>query len=171
MSDVVQEKRLMWCGMASVPKKHEVIVVRVFITPGASQAIPFQAALSYLKTNKPYRVEYLTVDMLKNSSYKYKPIDLIRWLLASNIHIIATHPNQGQQHWCRTLRWNMVELMSEMSKLKYHNGFPNGVRLKCPMFTQDKDVYLKALPHLTNETLCIPLDDTSIEHRQVEIHR
>lgn len=48
--------------------------------------------------------------------------------------------------------WNVIEVVSNLQRLKWHPGFPTGKNLRCPIFLQDKFVYLKAMPH----KLCLP---------------
>lgn len=69
---------------------------------------------------------------------------LVDWLLGSHIHFVISHPNQG---W-HTTATSVEELYDEFSRLKYHPGFPMGVQLKCPIFTQDKWKYLELLPSI-----------------------
>jgi hypothetical protein len=35
------------------------------------------------------------------------------------------------------------QIYDECARLKYHPGFPNGVQLQCPIFSQDKWKYLE----------------------------
>jgi hypothetical protein len=44
-------------------------------------------------------------------------------------------------------------LYTELKRLTYHIGFPNGEQLSCPIFTQDKGFYLDIL---TKKSLCNP---------------
>lgn len=48
--------------------------------------------------------------------------------------------------------WNVMEVVSNLQRLKGHPGFPTGENLRCPIFLQDKFVYLRAMPH----KLCLP---------------
>jgi hypothetical protein len=47
----------------------------------------------------------------------------------------------------------MVELYNEVQRLRYHNGYPNRIHLRCPIWTQDKFDYLSAI---ANDGLCNP---------------
>jgi hypothetical protein len=150
----------MWNGVAFIPTDSSKIVLRVFVTPGASQSTPFQAPLRHCNINNAfYNVEYLTVDMLKCDTHKFSPSDLVDWLLSSHIHFVLTHPNQGQQFWHKDLRWNLAELKCQLLRLYHHNGFPTGIEVHCPIFTQDKYCYLKHLPGYTNKTLQLLLSE------------
>jgi hypothetical protein len=53
--------------------------------------------------------------------------------------------------------WDMREALSHFQRLKFHTGFPTGDQLRCPVFTQDKIVYLKCLGEFANNTLTVPL--------------
>ena len=153
------DAQLLWDGFIYVPTDSKKIVIRVFLTPGCVQNSAFQAALSESHILQPYVVEYLTVDILKNGSYKWTSEDLVTWLLTSHIHFIITHVNQGQQSWQSWMRWDFEQLRIQLQRLKYHNGFPNGENVDCPIFLQNKYEYIKALPDLTNNTLKIEINE------------
>ena len=81
----------------------------------------------------------------------WSPSDLVDWLLDSRIHIVLSHVHQGVADG---LNWSMTELEIELQRLKFHLGFPNLTKLKCPVFLQDKYKYLQSLPvHKVNNTL------------------
>jgi len=107
--------------------------------------------------------------------YKYKrefnskdPIDLVNWLLDCDIHFILTHPIQAMNGW------NCSELFPMLDMLRDHPGWPCGDQFDCPMFTQDKYVYLSSLPSLTNPTLKVLLpfdsrDEQTYHHAKLAI--
>jgi hypothetical protein len=99
------------------------------------------------------------------------PNDVINWLLQSNIHFILSYMHQGIDLVSNSEFWNVKSLSYEIQKLKYHNGFPNGAELRCPIFLQDKFRYFAAVPHFVLPTLLIPLqpicsDDLSFKLRR-----
>ena len=74
-------------------------------------------------------------------------------LLVADIHFVLAHVHQGSiKHF-----WHIPTVLSALSRLRYHEGFPSGVELNCPAFTQDKFEYLEALGDTCNPTLKIPL--------------
>lgn len=89
-------------------------------------------------------------------SRKFSSRLLVDWLLGSHIHFVITHPHQG---W-HTTATNVEELYDEFSRLKYHPGFPMGVQLKCPIFTQDKWNYLQHLPSIMTSCKILIAEDT-----------
>lgn len=90
--------------------------------------------------------------------------DLIDWFLASDVHVILSHIHQG------FVSINVNYLMEQVWRLKDHNGFPMGEELRCPVFLQNKMLYIEALGDMANNTLIINLmtnitlyDDTVLE--------
>ena len=84
------------------------------------------------------KIAYLNVTDVKKN--KWKPQNLVDWLLGGNLHIVITHPHQGMPQ-----NWSMADLYNEFGRLYYHDGFPNEGKLSCPIFTQDKYGYLEPL--------------------------
>jgi len=56
----------------------------------------------------------------------------------------------------------MPEALREYQRLTYHPGFPSGDQLRCPVFTQDKHVYIRALGDLANKTNTVPVVEDGI---------
>ena len=82
--------------------------------------------------------------------------DLVDWLLGGDIHFILTHVHQGFQS--HGIFVDMDQMMQELLRLRFHIGFPSGDSLYCPVFTQDKIRYLRALGDMANNTLRIPMN-------------
>jgi hypothetical protein len=145
---------LLWESIAFTPAQSESIVVRVFMGgDGAIQIKHFVTALSRLKIDDKYKIEYInTEDVRKRFS---EPSKFVDWLLGSHIHFILAHVHQGisQLNWC------MIDLGDQLLRLHYHHGFPNGDSLKCPIFTQNKFRYITALEEFANPTLKINLEE------------
>lgn len=134
------------------------ILIRVFAGGSMSnQPDPFDCAFkSFGYTN--VSVEYKFVEDVKADEW-FHPGKMVDWLLRSHIHFIIAHPHQGfvnhdVQDYCL---WNISELKRELQRLKLPRGFPTGDDLDCPIFTQDKYVYHRAVPDLTLPTMRIPL--------------
>jgi hypothetical protein len=79
-------------------------------------------------------------------SLGWTPDDFADWMLSSDYHFVLTHVHQGLKHW------NCEEVVSSLSRLKNHPGFPQGIELTCPIFLQDKKRYINGMFTLTNYT-------------------
>ena len=90
--------------------------------------------------NDNISVTYMSVATLRK--LKWTPEQLINWLSTSDIHFVVTHFHQGLDNFGRSIE----ELYCGLKQLINHRGFPNLKQLKCPIFTQDKLNYLRALP-------------------------
>jgi hypothetical protein len=105
--------------------------------------------------DRNWRAEYIYTRHVNLNHWS--PSTLVDWLLDSDFHIILTHVHQGI---VAALGWNMEDLEEQLQRLASHNGFPNGCQLKCPVFLQDKFIYLKNLPNQkVNSTLQIFLTE------------
>ena len=117
---------------------------------GANEAghqwYPFHRATNILNMEK-VSIFYCNIKMVKDNLWN--PKDLVDWLLNSDVHFIITHIHQGLEQ----LSWDMVELYNEVQRLRYHNGYPIRIHLRCPIWTQDKYDYLSAI---ANDGLCNP---------------
>ena len=88
---------------------------------------------------------------------------MIDWLCDSDVHFFLTHPIQAMQFW------HCCDVFKELERLRDHPGCPSSHELKCPVFTQDKYLYLESLPQITNPTLRIPLPFSSQDGQCMEI--
>lgn len=97
--------------------------------------------------------EEMTPKLLRENSMSVS--DFVDWLLGSHCHFVICHAHQNN---AGLVGWGVDELYTEFQRLKYHRGWPNGIKLKCPIFVQDKDKYLRAMPaNFVLPTLTIPL--------------
>lgn len=103
-----------------------------------------------------FETEYITCKVIKEKRWTIR--DLMDWLIDCDIHFILTHIHQG----ITQLNWNMTDLYQSLLRLQAHRGFPNGLQLECPMFTQDKYEYLRVLMpvKLANPTMKIKFNST-----------
>ena len=101
-----------------------------------------------------YTIEIFTCDDVNVNHYSIQ--DIVTWLLASSVHFITVHVHQGLQlalldtsisKQTGQNRFTINSILSELQRLKFHRGFPFGNYLQCPVFLQDKYVYL-AILHL-----------------------
>jgi len=89
----------------------------------------------------------------------WSAVDLIDWLLGSDIHFVLSHVHQGKSsEGINQMGWNVHHLEEQLWRLSGHNGFPSGANLKCPIFLQDKMRYIRAVPLYTNPTLRVILN-------------
>jgi hypothetical protein len=121
------------------------------------QVGPFKAAWTRADVTQKenWDIQYLTVNYINEIGWSEK--DLIDWLLDSHVHFILSHVHQGIG---RFLEWNMEILEFQLQRLKFHLGFPNLAKLKCPVFLQHKYNYLCKMPvNKVNNTLQLHLTD------------
>ena len=107
------------------------------------------------------RFEYLSIKNLRESDWTV--VDFVDWLLGSHIHFILTHVHQGLE----SFGWGVEEIYNELQRLRWHPGFPEGDELSCPVFTQDKMKYIRALAGMTMPTFAIniscTIDDADVQ--------
>jgi hypothetical protein len=124
------------------------------------QTLQLIAAIRELNIDRRlYTIEILTCDDVNVNHYSIQ--DIVNWLLASSVHFITGHVHQGLQlelldssYSKQTgYRFTMNSILSELQRLKLHRGFPYGNYLQCPVFLQDKYVYLDIL---RNQGMCNP---------------
>ena len=99
-------------------------------------------------------IEYRTVQDMRINDWS--PMDLVQWLLQSDIHFIITHVHQGN------VRWNVCEVHQALQLLQNHPGYPNGIELSCPVFLQHKYAYLLGVRQIVNFTLAFQLPTVEI---------
>lgn len=118
-------------------------IVRVFVGGyDSEQDIPFYAAVNSLGGSfNPRKFDFQYKFIKDVGDQQWGARDLVNWLLASHVHFIICHPHQGLEDMC----WYMDDLYKQILRLFYHPGFPTGDQLRCPIFTQDKIRYIKAL--------------------------
>jgi hypothetical protein len=99
--------------------------------------------------NVTISTEYIYNDKLHSSKglggLDWGPSDLTNAILRSDIHFIITHVHQGNVARGQNRRpgvWCIDNIYSQMRLWKYHLGFPMGKYLSCPVFTQNKMMYI-----------------------------
>ena len=105
-----------------------------------------------LKLDKITKLEVLTHQRVKELGFKQN--DIFTWLLDSNVHFILCHMHQGQK---LEGPWNCSQYIQNLRKFDYHLGYPMIENLGCPIFTQNKIIYIFALADRTNYTLAISM--------------
>jgi len=138
-----------------LPEKEKVVKVFLGGQKGV-QVEPLKAAWRQLNNFKEgWSLQCISVNII--NELHWSPSDFVDWLLDSHIHIIASHVHQGVS---KVLNWDMEDLEIQLQRLKFHLGFPNLLKLKCPVFLQDKYRYLNNLPNSkVNNTLQLYLTD------------
>jgi hypothetical protein len=73
-----------------------------------------------------------------------------------DMHIFVCHPHQGASGF----GWNPEVLYQELRKHLYSQpGYPSADQMFCPIWTQNKAVYLHAIPEFVNKTDVIYYSD------------
>ena len=101
------------------------------------------------------------------------PEMLVDWLARSHAHFILSHLHQGTSAKnVPQMGWNMQHLQACVQRLAQHKGFPNGDGLNCPVFTQNKGLYLQAVPTFVNPSYLVTLSgDPNHNYHTRELHR
>jgi hypothetical protein len=127
--------------------------------PKNMQIEPFFGALHELRVPAS-TYEVMSFSKLKdNMRFRNWTQDtLFEWFLDCDIYIIICHIHQGFSH--HPINWDPVKFYERLyTTLKDRRGFPSGEHLRCPVFTQNKEVILQALDihGYTNPTMIIPI--------------
>ena len=146
------------------------MVFRVFTGPEDSiHRAPFFKAVGKLKMRNPnVSVECLTSKEIREQSISVD--DVVDCLLGKDttcrvIHIILSHVHQTMT------KINLTHIRNALNRLTFHKGFPTGIELQCPAFTQDKFTYLKPIPEFTNPTMKVVLPFQESERGVASINR
>ena len=124
----------------SIILKRQVAKIHVYSGgTDAYQLVPFQKALERIEEQHFWCELHVTYLYKKHLSKRFKPKDLIDWLLDCDYHFILTHTHQAIEHF------NCNEVVNELQRLRNHPGFPSGDELQCPIFLQDKRVYIEGM--------------------------
>ena len=147
-------------GSSLTPNSHSPLIVRIceYDEIKGGQSGPIRKAIGeFMKNNPGLKVIWEIIDLKHIKNENWTPSDLFSWLLSSHIHIICSHMHQGMV--LKGLRddWNIPNFLYWIRLLTYHSGFPSGLQLQCPVFTQDKYAYISCVPHLFLPTLKVPI--------------
>jgi len=148
------------CAISGYGRKENIIKVHVYQVCENSGMLPFfQLAIEKLKeTNRSIfnmlQLEYMTNNEIRKK--QYTPEDIGDWLMKSDIHFILSHIHQGLLTEDYNV-WTPATIEHQLSRLQSHRGFPSGLCMKCPIFTQDKHHYLWALQDMALPTLKVPI--------------
>ena len=87
----------------------------------------------FISNGYTFRVESKNVREIKDLNWTSE--QLSNWLNEGDLYLVLSHPHQGLE----VLNWNMNQLENNLfDTLKGKCGFPSGLKLKCPIFLQDK---------------------------------
>jgi hypothetical protein len=106
-----------------------------------------------------------TNDLIRNV-LRLNCTDTFTALLAADIHIIPTHLHQGMLAKGGTDTWNMENILQNIERLRYHLGYPCGMHLDCPVFSQNKTMLYD---RLFAADLCLPTISVSIMEKQLSL--
>jgi hypothetical protein len=128
-----------------------------------SQLVHLNHAISRVQNETKFKFQCSILNnidlskLIKSDGWGCK--DLVDWLLTSHIHFVICHPHQGL--FSKGVDITPIQMYKEMQRLRYHLGLPNEDNLNCPIFQQDKAVYLNLLndqgfcnPTLVIHTYC-----------------
>jgi hypothetical protein len=114
------------------------------------QRQPFSTALSKrlreLEVEMPdvrFIVEVLTISDLR--ALKWDISDFFVWFFSGDLHFITNHPVQAVEFF------DSRDLEAQLETIRHHRGFPCLEEIECPIFRQDKFVYINAC-----QDICIP---------------
>jgi hypothetical protein len=100
------------------------------------------------------------------NTLKWSVTDLFTCLTAADIHLVPTHCHQGNIAKGGTDTWNMPNILANYGRLYYHLGWPNGIKLGCPVWSQNKRKLYEVLEELD---LCVPTIFVSIKDEQTSL--
>jgi hypothetical protein len=84
--------------------------------------------------------------------------ELFRWIWEADFYFIIGHIHQGLKHMDVEVLWDKISMLAS------HIGFPAGLNLRCPVFIQDKFVYISACHEITIPTLKVVFDEYDDDH-------
>ena len=117
----------------------KTVKIRVFRNLKGRQNEAFSVALANIKKISScwcdFNVEY--INKKSDIPFHWTPVELIDWILDSDFHFILTHVHQSIE------RFDCATVVRELQRLRGHKGFPQDEELKCPVFLQDKRVYIE----------------------------
>ena len=130
-----------------VNKDDDVILFRGFV--GGSDGRQYthfneamaKAKIHYAHQGITLKSEMYINDVVKNSK-RWGPTELIDHILEADIHIVSTHLSEG--NIAKTASWNIPNILSNLSRLKYQLGNVMGIRNNCPVLRQGKkEIYAR----------------------------
>lgn len=147
--------------------------IRVF-TGGCdgAQTNHFRQAFQDLDSRtSQFKVTYVSIKQVKDAGWT--PTELVSWLASGDVHFFLSHIHQGLSAKGESqMGWNMIDLHAQLARLRFHPGFPTGDLLACPVFTQNKIGYLKAIPTFVNPSLqVILMGDEGFSYESEELLR
>jgi hypothetical protein len=148
---------LLFTSLAAKKDRKETIVVRVLISGSENQQyVAFKEAADIASSEYGSDgILYEYMDCQHVRKLFEKPSDLVDWILESDIHFILGHIHQGGV--IEKALWSVTELYEELMRLRNHLGWPWGSKLNCPILTQNKIIYIRICPSITNPTLDVPI--------------
>ena len=118
------------------------------------------------------RVTEMDNDKVFNTHH-WEPSDLINFLMEFDIHVIPTHGHQANiaRGGENRLMWTANEYIDKLNLLRYHLGYPMGKYLQCPVYLQDKILYLDALKQYCTPTIHVEIPQSYPYAPEVEDYK
>ena len=154
-------------------KDPKVVLIHAFL--GAvfgEQQTPLSVALDEVKVHYiesrgiKLAIRALTNDYVKNKLH-WTCTELFTWLLSADIHLLPTHLHQGMMGLGGLEvdgTWNIPNILKNFERLRYHLGTPCGKYIDCPITTQNKMEYYRALQTVG---LCAPTISVDISRETI----
>ena len=142
-SGLTYERYLRSQGMKHTPNGNSIVIHCFQGAIAANQIDHFTKACDIIVNTFPSPniiVQRMTLKNLRECDWNLS--QFVDWLADCHIHFITTHVHQGME----SFGWTITDIYQELPRLKFHPGFPNLEKLQCPIFTQNKMIYLDALP-------------------------
>ena len=143
-----------------INKEIDVILCRCFIGGrDGRQLSEFTAAsnrakLIYESRGIKLLMTFYDQDSIKNIE-KWTPTDLTDHLLEADFHIMVTHLHEG--NIAKNGSWNIPNILSNLDRLKYHQGNLMGAMNSCPIYRQGKREVYECLQDHCLPTLIVNL--------------
>ena len=143
------------------PKK---VLIRAFLGGmSAEQRDPLtdafsRVALRYKDKGIMVVFQRFSNDIVRNV-YHWTCTELFNRLLAADVHLIPTHLHQGMLGLGDLGTWHVMNILSNLKRLKYHVGVPSGIHTDDGIASQDKYKYYEVLAPLG---LCAPTEQIFI---------
>jgi hypothetical protein len=100
-------------------------------------------------------LETMTLSDIRDDPQWWNMQNIYQYFSTSSCYFILCHPHQSAEG----LQWPPHQFYSGLQCLRSKIGFPRGEQMLCPVFTQNKGLYLLLANQYCNPTLIIDLED------------
>ena len=100
-----------------------MVLLRVFHGGSASvQSSPFIAAAGDIRALSQTDVDIESKNICQLKERNWSAVDLVDWLLGSDVHFILSHVHQGKSNeGINQMGWNVHHLEEQLWRLSFHN--------------------------------------------------